>query len=214
MHKIVTGLVFAIWGFAATAETPTIAALGDSLVQGYGLVPEDGFVSQLQAWLRANGTDVVLINAGVSGDTSAGGAARAAWTLTPEVDALIVVLGGNDILRGLDPAVTRANIDRILQSAQQVDVDVLLVGMKAPGNYGPQYQADFDAIYPELAQQYGTVFFDSFFHGLTGEGSDPAALGAYMQADGIHPNAQGVALIVDEMGPAVLELLARTATDG
>jgi acyl-CoA thioesterase-1 len=193
----------------ARAETVTIAALGDSLTQGYGLVEQDGFVPQLERWLIDRGADVSLINAGVSGDTTAGGAARVAWTLTPEVDAMIVALGGNDLLRGIDPDVSRANIDAILQAAEGAGVDVLLIGMQAPGNYGPEYKAAFDAIYPELAESYGTVYLESFFAGFGEDAGNPALLGDVMQADGIHPNAEGVSRLVGAIGPKVLDLIAR-----
>ena len=206
IRKTMAGLVFLLGGFAAQAEPVTIAALGDSLTQGYGLVEEDGLVPQLQAWLTAQGADVRLINAGVSGDTTSGGAARVAWTLTPDVDGLIVALGGNDLLRGIDPALARANLDSILAAAAEAKVAVLLIGMQAPGNYGPDYKADFDSIYPDLARKYGALLVTSFFSGFGT--SDPAQVRALMQADGIHPNAEGVARIVEALGPQVLELVA------
>ncbi|KIC37662.1 GDSL family lipase [Ruegeria sp. ANG-R] len=202
--------VFICCGFAATAESVVIAALGDSLTQGYGLPEQEGFVSQLQRWLQNEGADIHLINAGVSGDTTAGGAARVDWTLTPEVDGMIVALGGNDLLRGIDPGVSRSNLEAIMSAAQASDVDVLLIGMQAPGNYGADYKQSFDAIYPELAQQYDALYAESFFDGLTA-GGDPAAARQYMQSDGIHPNAEGVALIVDSLGPFVLALAERAA---
>lgn len=209
MRKAVFGLVLLLAG-TAQADEVVIAALGDSLTQGYGLPAEQGFVPQLQSWLDAQGADARLINAGVSGDTTAGGLARVAWTLTPEVDGLIVALGGNDLLRGLDPAQARANLMGILTAADQAGVEVLLVGMEAPGNYGPAYKADFDSIYPDLAAEYDTGFVPSFFVGLTkGEAVDPAALRPLFQGDGIHPNAQGVTEIVGGIGPAVLDLIAR-----
>lgn len=209
MRKAVFGLVLLLAGTAQAGEV-VIAALGDSLTQGYGLPAEQGFVPQLQSWLDAQGADARLINAGVSGDTTAGGLARVAWTLTPEVDGLIVALGGNDLLRGLDPAQARANLTGILTAADQAGVEVLLVGMEAPGNYGPAYKADFDSIYPDLAAEYDTGFVPSFFVGLTkGEAVDPAALRPFFQGDGIHPNAQGVTEIVGGIGPAVLDLIAR-----
>ncbi len=217
MRKFFLGVIFCLCASVAAATEVTIAALGDSLTQGYGLPADQGFVPQLGEWLAdhegdsgaISGVEVALINAGVSGDTTAGGAARAAWTLTPEVDALIVALGGNDMLRGLDPGVARANLEAILQAAQQAGVAVLLVGMQAPGNYGPAYKAEFDAIYPDLAAQYGALYAESFFAGLEGVRDDPAALGHYMQPDGIHPNAKGVTRIVAALGPKVLELVAR-----
>ena len=209
MRKAAIGIVLCLAG-AAQAEEVVIAALGDSLTQGFGLPVEQGLVPQLQNWLDAQGADVRLINAGVSGDTTAGGLARVGWTLTPDVDAMIVALGGNDLLRGLDPGQARGNIKGILQAAEEAEVDVLLVGMQAPGNYGPDYKAQFDAIYPELAEAFGSLYLESFFVGLREDGvlPDPAALQPFLQGDGIHPNAEGVARIVAGMGPAVLDLIA------
>jgi acyl-CoA thioesterase-1 len=204
MRKLVFGFILAAG--SVQSDPLVIAALGDSLTQGYGLVPTDGFVPQLQSWLDAKGVDVQIINAGVSGDTTAGGLSRVDWTLTPEVDAMIVALGGNDLLRGLDPALSRSNIEGILKVAEAKGVEVLLVGMSAPSNYGPEYKASFDAIYPELSDTYGTLYLDSFFAGL-GETSDLAAVQDFMQADGIHPNTLGVTRIVEGVGPKVLELI-------
>ncbi len=192
------------------ADDVTVLALGDSLTQGFGLPEPDGFVPQLQRWLDTQGIEATLINAGVSGDTTAGGAARVAWSLTPEVDAMIVNLGANDMLRGLDPAQARDNIETILKVAETEGIRVLLVAMPAPGNYGPDYKQDFDALYPELAQAYGTLFFDSFFKGLGSD--DLAELRAYFQSDGIHPNADGVARIVEALGPSVAELVQASAS--
>ncbi|SLN28708.1 Esterase TesA precursor [Roseovarius gaetbuli] len=189
----------------AWAGPVTVLALGDSLTQGYGLVEDQGFVPQMQKWIADQGLEARLVNGGVSGDTTTGGAARVEWSLTPEVDAMIVTLGGNDLLRGLDPAMSRGNIEEILKVAKAKGIEVLLVGMTAPGNYGAEYKADFDAIYPELSEAYGTLYAGNFFAGL-GEGS-PADLQAYFQADGIHPNAEGVARIVEALGPKVVELI-------
>lgn len=196
-------------GAAATAEaeTVTVAALGDSLTQGYGLLPEEGFVPQLETWLRKKGADVALINAGVSGDTTAGGLARVGWTLAPEVDAMVVTLGGNDMLRGIDPASSRENLRGILEAARTAGVAVLLVGIEAPSNYGPDYKAAFDAIYPDLAREFGVPLYPSFFGALLGDGDLAAAREAYFQADGIHPNPEGVGRIVADLGPAVLALV-------
>ncbi len=193
------------WGFAATAEQIVIAALGDSLTQGYGLPEQDGFVPQMQRWLQEQGADIRLINAGVSGDTTAGGAARVDWTLTPEVDGMIVALGGNDVLRGIDPDVSRDNLETIAQAAAASNVELLLVGMQAPGNYGADYKQRFDAIYPDLAERYGTLYAESFFEGLTDQ-DDLAEASQFMQGDGIHPNAVGVSRIVENLGPYVLRL--------
>ncbi|WP_223423440.1 arylesterase [Tateyamaria pelophila] len=208
MGKVVGAIVLVFWAGMSWAQEVTIAALGDSLTQGYGLPAEDGFVPQLEAWLAAQGQDVTMINAGVSGDTTAGGLSRVAWTLTPDVDAMIVALGGNDLLRGLDPAVSRANLEGILQAAREADVPVLLIGMEAPGNYGPEYKATFDAMYPELAAEFDVLYLDSFFAGLGGPGLDPAEARPFMQADGIHPNATGVSRIVEAIGPHAADLVA------
>ncbi|WP_170466999.1 arylesterase [Ruegeria arenilitoris] len=210
MRKALMSVLFVFCGFAATAEPVVIAALGDSLTQGYGLPEQDGFVPQLDQWLKSQGADVRLINAGVSGDTTAGGAARVDWTLTPEVDGMIVALGGNDLLRGIDPAVSRANLETIVQSARGSNVDVLLIGMQAPGNYGVDYKQAFDAMYPDLAGEYQLLFAESFFEGLQPNG-DPNAVRQYMQPDGIHPNKEGVARIVEALGPSVLELVNLSA---
>ncbi|KGM86832.1 Lysophospholipase L1 [Roseovarius mucosus DSM 17069] len=192
-------------------EPVTVLALGDSLTQGYGLPEQDGLVPQMQKWLDDQGVEAKLINAGVSGDTTAGGAARVEWSLTPEVDAMIVTLGGNDLLRGIDPAVSRGNLEVILQVAQAKGVEVLLVGLTAPGNYGPEYKTAFDAIYPELSEAYGALLAPDFFAGLGG--GDPAALQRWFQADGIHPNADGVARIVEGLGPSVLALIEATEAE-
>jgi acyl-CoA thioesterase-1 len=211
MRKAIIGIVTSLLGVPAWAEPITIAALGDSLTQGYGLAVEDGFVAQLQSWADAQGVEVTLINAGVSGDTTAGGLSRAAWTLTPDVDAMIVALGGNDLLRGIDPDVSRANLTGILEAAKTADVKVLLIGMKAPGNYGPEYKARFDAIYPELAAEFGMLYLDDFFTGFGEAVNDPASLRPLMQSDGIHPNPDGVKQIVAGIGPKLIELVGKTA---
>ena len=188
---------------AAAAAPVTIAALGDSLTAGYGLPREEGFVPRLQAWLEARGHEVVIVNAGVSGDTTAGGAARVAWTLTPDVDAVSVALGGNDFLRGIDPAVSRANLDAILDATGAAGLPTLVIGLVASPNYGAEWKAAFDAMYPEEARAHGAAYAPSFFAGMTraAGGGSPSQLRPYMQADGIHPNAEGVALVVEHLGP-------------
>ena len=210
--KAITGILCVLMPFAAMAQDLRILALGDSLTQGYGLIEQNGFVPQLDAWLEAQGAEVAVINGGVSGDTSAGGAARVDWSLTPDVDAMIVTLGGNDLLRGIDPSVTRDNIETILNAAQEKSVAVLLVGMQAPGNYGPEYKQAFDSLYPELAEAYGALYAESFFEGLGTP--DPAQARDYFQDDGIHPNSEGVAKIVEGLGPKVLELIDRAEGPG
>ncbi|MEQ5872009.1 arylesterase [Sagittula sp. NFXS13] len=191
------------------ADTVHLLALGDSLTQGYGLLEDEGFVPQLREWLTERGHDVRIVNGGVSGDTTAGGLSRVEWSLTPEIEGMIVTLGGNDLLRGIDPAVSRANIEGILQVAEAQDVDVLLIGMTAPGNYGADYKADFERIYPELAEGYGTLYLDNFFAGVLQDGEMPADIGNVMQSDGIHPNALGVKQVIEAVGPKVEDLIAR-----
>lgn len=193
----------------ALAEGVTIAALGDSLTHGFGLPTEDGFVPQMQAWLDAQGQEVTLINAGVSGETTAGGLSRVAWTLTPEVDAMIVALGANDFLRGIGPEVVRENLRGILEVAEAQGVEVMLVGLDVGANYGSEYKAQFDVIYPELAQEFGAVIFPSWFKGLEGAAPSIAEMRGFFQADMTHPNAEGVTLIVDAMGPTVIELIEK-----
>ncbi|NEX45994.1 arylesterase [Rhodobacter sp. ETT8] len=194
---------------AAYAEPVTVFALGDSLTAGYGLPEAEGLVPQLNAWLAERGAEVTVLNGGVSGDTSAGGLSRLGWSLTPEVDALIVTLGGNDLLRGLQPSVTRNNIEAILQEAQSRDLPVLLIGMEAPGNFGPAYKTAFDQLYVELAAQYDALLIESYFRLIDPAATDPGQLSPFMQADGIHPNAQGVQRAVENLGPRILELVAQ-----
>lgn len=208
------GLAFLLSAGLAQAEPVTVAALGDSLTQGYGLPADRGFVPQLEDWLRGNGADVEVINAGVSGDTTAGGLSRIEWTLTPEVDALIVALGGNDMLRGIDPEVSRSNLDGILAVASERRLPVLLVGIEAPPNYGSDYKQAFDAMYPELAEKYGTALYPDFLKALKDVGDPLTTLAKYMQPDATHPNADGVALIVDDIGPHVLDLVRRAGEGG
>lgn len=188
------------------AEALRLIALGDSLTQGYGLPPEDGFTAQLERWLTSQGRDVQVVNAGVSGDTTAGGRSRVGWALADGADAMLVTLGGNDLLRGIDPAVSHDNLAAILTEAAAQEVPVLLVAMEAPGNYGPEYRAAFDAIYPQLAEEHGVALAESFLAPLL-EDSQDAALRDYLQEDGMHPNAEGVARIVDGLGPKVLDLI-------
>ncbi|MCB2136279.1 MAG: arylesterase [Rhodobacteraceae bacterium] len=196
-------------GATATAAPVTLAALGDSLTQGYGLPTEDGLVPQLQRWLAANGSDAVVLNAGLSGDTTAGGLSRLDWTLTPDVDALIVALGGNDLLRGIPPEESRANLDAILAKAQERGLPVLLAGLDAPGNYGPEYKTAFDAIYPELATKYGALLVPNLLAPLQTDPDREHVMTTLMQPDRLHPNAEGVGRIVSSLGPVVLELLQK-----
>lgn len=209
IRNIVLTTVFGIsvTGAAYSADTPKIVALGDSLTAGYGLLPEEGFVPQLTAWLAAQGKPADVINAGVSGDTTAGGAARLEWSLAEGADAMIVNLGGNDTLRGLAPAEARANLTRIMEAAKARNLPVLLVGMQAPGNFGADYKAEFDAIYPDLAAEFGALLMPVYFAPIAA--ADGGLDTAFMQPDGIHPNREGVAKIVAAIGPEVVALLAQ-----
>lgn len=202
---------FASFGLAqqVRAEQISIAVLGDSLVHGYGLPFKDGFVPQLQSRLLGDGYQASFINAGVSGDTTAGGLARVDWTLTPDVDGVIVSLGGNDLLRGIDPAFSRRNLQQILEILRRHKLPVLLVGIAAPANYGADYQADFNAIYPTLADEFGALLYPNFLAAIQARPNRNRALRTYMQPDRIHPNAKGVALVVADMAPFVAQLVKR-----
>ncbi len=183
--------------------------MGDSLTQGYGLPQDQGFVPVLQAWLQDRGHDVTVTNAGVSGDTTAGGAARIGWTLADAPDAMIVARGGNDLLRGIDPASSRANLTAILDRTRAADVPVLLAGLPAPGNYGPDFKRDFEAMYVDLAAEYDALLVPDFLGPIGEKATQGLSLTDLMQDDRIHPNARGVEQIVDAIGPQVEALLTR-----
>ncbi|MBX2856241.1 MAG: arylesterase [Rhodobacteraceae bacterium] len=191
-----------LWGVSSrAAEQITLVAYGDSLVAGYGLPQDEGFVPQLEAWLHQNGAaDVKVLNAGVSGETTSAGVARLDWAIGPEADAVLLELGANDALRGVDPSIPRENLDQMLQALTGRDLPVLLAGMYAPRNWGAEYQTAFDAIYPDLAAKYEVPLYPFFLDGLIGETG-------LFQSDGIHPNKQGVAKLVETIGPSVLELV-------
>ncbi len=200
-------LVFLASAFAAHAQTKSVLMLGDSLTQGYGLLEQDGLVPQMRDWLNEQGLTVRVINGGVSGDTTAGGLERFEWSLTPDVGAVVIALGSNDMLRGIAPEVTRQNLKNLLDIARAKDLKVLLIGVLAPLNYGPAYKEDFDRIFPDLARDYGTLYVDTFFTPLLEQGDDISQMKAFMQSDGLHPNAAGVANIVEYIGPKVAQLV-------
>ena len=204
--------LFAMGGLPLHAENPAapvvIVVLGDSLTAGYGLPEGEGLVPQLQAWLSERGIAADLRNAGVSGDTTGAGLERLDWALVPEAEALVVELGANDLLRGRPPEEAEANLDAILAKARARGLPVLLIGMKAPPNWGAEYQEDFDALYPRLAQSYGTLFAPNYFEGL---GGDPSQALPFMLEDGVHPNAEGIRKIAAVLGPYVQELANQAA---
>ncbi len=188
---------------AAIAETPVkIVALGDSLTAGLGLSEKDGFVPRLQAALNAKGIAAAIVNAGVSGDTSAGGLARLDWSVPDGTDAVILELGANDMLRGFKPEVTRDALDKILQRLKDRHIAVLLCGMRAAPNLGADFGRSFEPIYPELAAKYGALLYPFFLDGVAGDRS-------LNQHDGLHPTAAGVDVIVAAILPKVEELIGR-----
>ena len=188
---------------SARAETALhIVAFGDSLTAGYGLPAKDGFVPQLQAALAAQGAKVEVTNAGVSGDTASDGLARLDWSVPEGTDAVVVELGANDMLRGIDPQVTRDALDAILARLMRRHIAVMLCGMRAAPNLGVDYGRAFERIYPELAAKYGAVLYPFFLDGV-------AADRPLMQQDGLHPNAAGVAVIVRRILPTVQDFVAR-----
>ena len=195
----------------APAENPskTVVAFGDSLTQGYGLPAESGFVPQLDAWLAGQGSQVRMINAGVSGDTTAGGLARLDWTLVEPVDLVIVNLGSNDMLRGLDPGLVNENLNQILEKLEAQSITTLLVGHLGPLNYGADYKEQYDQAFQELAARYDIEFYPFYFKTLMAPEGVTPDLQNYFQADGLHPNAEGVAAVVADMGPFVLRALDR-----
>jgi acyl-CoA thioesterase-1 len=186
---------------ANARSVPLLVALGDSLTSGYGLNLEESLPAQLERYLKAKGVKVSIRNAGVSGDTTAGGLTRLKWVLADRPDAVLLALGANDALRGLDPKGVRANLDAILAKLRAQRVKVLLAGMRAPANYGAQYAQEFDRIYPELAGKHGVLLYPFLLDGV-------ALHPELNQADGIHPTATGVARIVEKLAPHVIELLS------
>jgi acyl-CoA thioesterase-1 len=186
-------------GQTAAAET-VIAVLGDSLASGFGLATNEAFPARLEAALRTAGEDVRVINAGVSGDTSAGGLARLDWVLGDQPDIVLVELGSNDSLRGLDPEDTFDNLDSIVASLRARDITVLLAGMLAPRNLGREYVDAFDAIYQRVAEKHDVALYPFFLDGVA---LDPVL----NQADLIHPNQAGVDIIVEKILPAMRAVL-------
>jgi acyl-CoA thioesterase-1 len=189
-------------GAAVSAPPLKIVALGDSLSAGYGLRPDEAFPAKLEAALKAKGVAVEIANAGVSGDTASGGLGRLDWSVPDGTEAVILELGANDALRGIDPAVTRNALDAIVRRLKERGIEVLLAGMQAPRNMGPDYVRAFDAIYPGLAATYDLLFYPFFLDGVA---TDPKL----NQPDGLHPTSAGIDVIVARVLPTVEELVAR-----
>ena len=206
--KLAAALAALVLLAGAAAAEVRILALGDSLTAGYGLPDGEGFVPRLQAWLAANGApDVVIVNGGVSGDTSAGGLARIDWALGDDIDGVIVELGANDMLRGIDPAVTRENLDGILDAIDARGLPAIVAGLPAPPNYPPDFRKAYKSMFRDLAKEHGAIYYSSFLAGL-GQGRGIREIMLLFQDDGLHPNAEGVQAIVDHIGPVVLRLVA------
>jgi acyl-CoA thioesterase-1 len=187
-------------GPAAAANPPRILVFGDSLAAGFGLPPEASFPARLEARLTENGIRARVINSGNSGDTTAAGLARLDWALADKPDLVILELGANDALRGIDPDTVRGNLDAMIGRIKASGAKLLLAGMQAPPNWGDAYKKRFDALYPELAKAHGVALYPFFLDGVAMEP-------ALNQPDGIHPNARGVAALVDRIAPHVAKLL-------
>lgn len=207
-HRLLAALamLFASFG-AAAAEPYRIVGLGDSLMAGYGLGPGESIPEQLETRLRAAGHDVLISNAGVSGDTSTGGAARLDWSVAEGTSLVLLELGSNDMLRGITPDITEKNLDSMLAGLKARGVAVLLVGMRAAPNLGADYVAAFEAIFPRLAEKHGVPLYPFFMDGV-------AADATLLQSDGMHPNAKGAAIMAERILPAVEKIVgAATPTE-
>jgi acyl-CoA thioesterase I len=202
---VAAGMLLAASGLQANraaAATPVIVAFGDSLTAGLGLPEKDSFPAQLERALKVRGQQVKVVNAGVSGDTAAAGLARLDWAMPDDASAVIVELGANDALQGLDPAATKATLEKIITELKARGLPVLLAGMEAPRNMGKDYVDQFRALYADLAQRYDLILYPFFLDGVALDDN-------YTLGDGLHPNAEGVARIVDGILPKVEELLAK-----
>lgn len=203
LRNSLAAAAFVVGGAASAAAEPiTIVALGDSLMAGYGLAEGEAFPAELEAALQERGYDVDIVNAGVSGDTATSGAARLDWAVGDEADGVIVELGANDMLRGVDPARTREAVESIVSRLTDRGLEVLLTGMLAAPNLGPDYAETFNSIFPEIAAEYDTLFYPFFLEGV-------AAEPALNQPDGIHPTAEGVEVIVERIMPKVVDLIEK-----
>jgi acyl-CoA thioesterase-1 len=188
----------------AAAHIPIILDFGDSLTAGYGLAPDQAFPARLEAALRRRGIEVRVVNAGVTGDTTAGGLARLDWALADKPDLVVLELGANDALRGIDPATVRDNLDKMIRKIQAAGAKTLLVGMLAPPNWGPEYKSAFDQIFLELAKTHDVPLYPFFLEGV-------AMKPELNQPDGLHPNERGVQVLVDRLAPIVARLVGSTS---
>ena len=201
-RHFLTVLMLIFLPLPAVGSTPVILVLGDSLVAGHGLPQGQAFPEILTNKLATDGINVKMINAGVSGDTTAGGLARLDWSLADNPDAAIIVLGGNDLLRGLDPKTSYKNLNAIINRLKNHNVKILLAGMQAPPNFGADYAAEFDRIYPALATRHDILLYPFFLDGV-------ALMLDLNQPDGMHPNIAGIDVITDKIMPKVKQLIGQ-----
>lgn len=208
-HRVSRGVALALWSCLllmlpaadAFARTLRIVAFGDSLTAGYGLPQASSFPAVLENALKARGHDVEIVNAGVSGDTATGGLQRLEWSVSGQVDGVILELGANDMLRGVDPAVTRRALDSIVTRLKVRNIPVLLAGMYAARNLGPDYVARFEAIYADLSREHAIALYPFFMDGVAGQPG-------LSLPDGLHPSAAGVSVVVERILPTVERFLA------
>jgi acyl-CoA thioesterase-1 len=191
----------------ALAKPPEIVAFGDSLTAGLGLPASETFPARLQARLKDEGIDVKIVNAGVSGDTTTDGLARLDWALADKPDFVILALGANDALRGIDPKIVRENLDKMIDKIRASGAKILLLGMLAPSNWGADYEQAFDRIFPEVAKAHDVPLYPFFLDGV-------AMNPALNQPDGLHPNQRGVAVLVDRIAPLVAKMINGGAGGG
>jgi acyl-CoA thioesterase-1 len=201
---VTAALAVAFAGTQAAGRVPVILDFGDSLTAGYGLPAGQAFPARLEAWLHQQGIEARVVNAGVSGDTTAGGLARLDWALADKPDLVILALGANDALRGIEPSTVRENLDKMIAKIEVSGAKLLLLGMLAPPNWGEEYRHAFDQIFPELARIHHLPLYPFFLEGV-------AMKPELNQPDGLHPNERGVAVLVDRIAPVVARLLGNAS---
>jgi acyl-CoA thioesterase I len=201
---VTAALAVAFAGTQAAGRVPVILDFGDSLTAGYGLPAGQAFPARLEAWLHQQGIEARVVNAGVSGDTTAGGLARLDWALADKPDLVILALGANDALRGIEPSTVRENLDKMIGKIEASGAKLLLLGMLAPPNWGEEYSHAFDQIFPELARIHHLPLYPFFLE-------DVAMKPELNQPDGLHPNERGVAVLVDRIAPVVARLLGSSS---